>query len=88
MHNLSVAKSTGSCLSAFIDQRCIEGMLKLRRDGVVERKIISKVRSRTPSLLQDCASLSALLGLTAESGIKKGKTQEESTELDSHTRIR
>jgi hypothetical protein len=62
MHNLSAAKSTGFCLSACIDQRCFEGMLELHRDGVVERKIILKLRSRTPSLLQDCASLPALLG--------------------------
>jgi hypothetical protein len=40
MHNLSAAKSTGFCLSAFIDQRCFERMLELDRDGVVERKII------------------------------------------------
>jgi hypothetical protein len=45
------------CLSAFIDPRCFEGMLELHRDGVVERKIILKLRSRVPSLLQDCASL-------------------------------
>jgi len=42
-------------------------MLELHRDGVVERKIILKLRSRTPSLLQDCASLPALLDLTEES---------------------
>ncbi|MGB7947031.1 MAG: hypothetical protein WCH75_05050, partial [Candidatus Binatia bacterium] len=60
--NLSAAQSTGFCLSAFIDQRCVEGMLKPHRDGVRKRKIILKLSSRTPSLLQDCASLSALLG--------------------------
>jgi hypothetical protein len=60
MDNLSAAKSTGFCLSACIDQRCLEGMLELQRDGVVERKIILQLRSRTPSLLQDCASLPAL----------------------------
>ncbi|MGB7948738.1 MAG: hypothetical protein WCH75_13725, partial [Candidatus Binatia bacterium] len=38
---------------------------------VVERKNILKLRSRTPSLLQDCASLPPLLGLTAESGLKR-----------------
>jgi hypothetical protein len=70
MHNLSAAQSTGLCLSVFIDQRCIEGMLELYGDGVVERKIILKLRSRTPSLLQDCASLPPLLGLTAASGMK------------------
>jgi hypothetical protein len=43
-------------------------MLELDRDGVVERRITLQLRSRTPSLLQDCASLPALLGLTAESG--------------------
>jgi len=67
MRNLSGAKSTGWCLAAFIDPRCFEGMLELHRDGVVERKIILKLRSRTPSLLQDCAALPALFGLTAES---------------------
>jgi hypothetical protein len=69
MHNLAAA-STGFCLSACIDQRSVEGMLELDRDGVVERKIILKLRSRTPSRLQDSASLPALLGLTAESGLK------------------
>jgi hypothetical protein len=64
MHNLSAEKSTGFCLSACIDQRCSEGMLELDRDGVGERRIILR-RSRTPSLLQDCASLPALSGLTA-----------------------
>jgi len=58
MHNLSAAKSTGLCLAAFIDPRCFEGMLELHRDGVVKRKIILQLRNRTPSLLQDCASLS------------------------------
>jgi hypothetical protein len=38
------------------------------RDGVRKRKIILKLHSRTPSLLQDCASLSARLGLIAKSG--------------------
>jgi len=57
MHNLSAAKSTGLCLVALIDQHGFEGMLELHRDGVIERKIILKLRSRTPSLLQDCASL-------------------------------
>jgi hypothetical protein len=71
MHNLSAAKTTDSCLSAFIDPRCIEGMLKPHRDGVRERKIILKLHSRTPSLLQDCASLSVQLGLTAESGLNR-----------------
>jgi hypothetical protein len=33
----------------------------LDRDGMRKRKIILKHRSRTPSLLQDCASLPALL---------------------------
>jgi len=66
MHNLSAAKSTGLCLSALIDQRCFEGMLELYRNGVVEGKIILQLRSRTPSLLQDCASLPPLLGLTAD----------------------
>jgi hypothetical protein len=63
MRNLSAAKSIGSCLSAFIERRCFEGMLKAHRDGVRERKITLKLHSRTPSLLQDCASLPALLGL-------------------------
>jgi hypothetical protein len=71
MHNLSAAKSTGLCLSVFIDQPCFERMLELHRDGEAERKIILKLRSRTPSPLQDCASLPPLLGLTAESGFKK-----------------
>jgi hypothetical protein len=70
MHNLSAAPSTGSCLSAFIDQHCIEGMLKPHRYGLRKREIILKLRSRTPSLLQDCASLYGRLGLTAESGFK------------------
>jgi hypothetical protein len=70
MHNLSAAKTTGLYLSAFIDPRCFEDMLGLHRGGVVERKIILKLRSRTPSLLQDCASLPALFGLTAESGFR------------------
>jgi len=46
MHNLSTAKSTGLCLAAFIDPRCFEGMLELHRDGVIERKIILRLRSR------------------------------------------
>jgi hypothetical protein len=62
MHNRSAAKSTGLCLSVFIDPRCFEGMFELHRDGVVERKIILQLRSRTPSLLQDCASLPATFG--------------------------
>jgi hypothetical protein len=66
MHNLSAAKSTGLCLSAFIDPRCFEGMHEPHRDGVVERKIILKLRSRTPSLLQDCASLPALWGIRVD----------------------
>jgi mannose-6-phosphate isomerase-like protein (cupin superfamily) len=45
-------------------------VLKPYRDGVRERKIILKLQSRTPSLLHDCASLSARLGLTAESRMK------------------
>jgi hypothetical protein len=71
MHNLSAAKSMGFCLPAFIDQRFVEGMLKPHRDGVRKRKITLKLQSRTPSLLQDCVSLLARLGLAAESGIKE-----------------
>ncbi|MGB7950889.1 MAG: hypothetical protein WCH75_24690, partial [Candidatus Binatia bacterium] len=37
-------------------------MLKPDRDGVLERKIALKLRSRTPSLLQDCAFVPALFG--------------------------
>jgi len=82
MHNLSAAKSTGLCLSAFIDQRCFEGMLELHRDGMIERKIILKLRSRTPSLLQDCASLPVLLGL---SGIRVYlKSRKETINPKSH----
>jgi hypothetical protein len=62
LHNLSAAKSTGFCLSASIDQRSVERMLELDREGVAERKIILKLRSRTPSLFQDRASFPALLG--------------------------
>jgi hypothetical protein len=36
MHNLSAAQSMGFCLSACIDQRFVEGMPKLHRDGVRE----------------------------------------------------
>jgi hypothetical protein len=43
-------------------------MLEHNRGGVRERKIILKLPSRTPSLLQDCAPLPAL---TAESGLKR-----------------
>jgi hypothetical protein len=53
MHNLSAAKSTGFCLCALIDQRSVEGMLELDRDGVVEHQIILELRSRTPSRLPD-----------------------------------
>jgi len=60
MHNLSAAKST--CLAAFIDPRCFEGMHELHRDGVAERKIILQLRSWTPSLLQDCAFVPAFFG--------------------------
>jgi len=67
-HNLSAA-STGLRLAAFIDPRSVEGMLEFHRDGVEERKIILKLRCRTPSMLQDCASLPALLVLTAASGL-------------------
>jgi hypothetical protein len=59
MHNVSAAKTTGLCLSAIIDQHCFEGMLKPDRDNGRDRKIILKLPSRTPSLLQDCASLPA-----------------------------
>jgi hypothetical protein len=38
MQNLSAAKSMGLCLSAFIDQHCVEGMLELHRNGVRKRK--------------------------------------------------
>jgi hypothetical protein len=55
----------------YIDQHRVEGMLEVHRYGVLERKIIWKLRSRTPSLLQDCASLPPLFGLTAESGCKE-----------------
>jgi hypothetical protein len=51
----------GSCLSAFIDAALMR-MLKPDRDGVLERKTALKLRSRTPSLLQDCAFVPALLG--------------------------
>jgi hypothetical protein len=68
MHNLSAAKSTGFCLCAGMDQRCFEGMVEHDRNGMGERKIILQLRGRTTSLLQDCAALPALLGLTAESG--------------------
>jgi len=60
MHNLSAAKSMGFCLSAGIDRHCFEGMLKPYRDGARKREITLKLHSRPPSLLQDCASLSAL----------------------------
>jgi hypothetical protein len=46
-------------------------MLELDRDGVGERKIILKLRRRTPSLLQDCASLPALSGLTVQAGFNE-----------------
>jgi hypothetical protein len=69
-HNLSAVKSTGSCLSAFIDPHCVEKCLSLIATGCESAKINLKLRSRTPSLLQDYASLSARLGLTAESGLK------------------
>jgi len=75
MHNLSAAKSTGLCLTACIDQCCFEGMLELHPDGVVERKINLQLRSRTPSLLQDCASLPPLWGLTPESGFNSRETR-------------
>ena len=39
---------------------CFEKTLKPRRYGVRERQIILKLHNRTPALLQDCASLSAL----------------------------
>jgi hypothetical protein len=37
-------------------------MLERRRDGMRERKINLKLSSRTPSLLQDCPSLSGTFG--------------------------
>jgi len=46
-------------------------MLKPYRYVVRKRKMILELRSRTPSLLHDCASLPALLGLTAESGLNE-----------------
>jgi hypothetical protein len=49
-------------------------MLKPYRDGVRERKNTLKLHSPTPSLLQDCASLPALLALTAESGFNPLKS--------------
>jgi len=48
--------------SAFIDQRCIEGMLEPHCDGMRERKIMLKLHSRTPSLLQDGVSLPGASG--------------------------
>jgi len=62
MRNLSAAQSMGCCLSGCIDQRCFEVMLKPDRDGIRDRKIILKLPSRTPPLLQDCASRPALRG--------------------------
>jgi len=70
MHNLSAAKSTGLCLSAFIDQRCFEGMLELHRDGAVEPKSFETSQSdafAAPRL----RLASAPLRLTAESGQKE-----------------
>jgi hypothetical protein len=49
-------------------------MVELDRDGVVGRKIILKLRRRTPSLLQGRAWLSALLDLTVESGLVSVQT--------------
>jgi hypothetical protein len=43
-------------------------MFELDLDGVVERQIILQLRRRTPSLLRDCASLPALLGLLRNPG--------------------
>jgi hypothetical protein len=39
MRNFSAAKSTGLCLSAFIDGCCFEGMLELHRDGTPSREL-------------------------------------------------
>jgi hypothetical protein len=60
--------SSDTCVKPAPGKSAFEGMLELDRDGVVERKIILQLRSRTPSRLQECVSLPALLGLTAESG--------------------
>jgi hypothetical protein len=51
----------GFCLWADIDQLCFEKMFKRRRNDVRERKMTLRLGSRTPSLLQDCASLPAFL---------------------------
>jgi hypothetical protein len=58
------------CLTALIDQRRFERMIELHRNGVSGCKIILKLPNRTPSLLQDCASLSGRLALTTESGMR------------------
>ncbi len=46
----------------------LEEDTKPHRHDVRERKMTLKLHSRTPSLLQDSASLPGIFGLTAESG--------------------
>jgi len=79
MRNLSAAQATGFSMHR---PALREGMHGPHRDGVRKRKIILKLPSRTPSLLQDCASLPALLGLTAESGFKVRSVMGESYGLN------
>jgi hypothetical protein len=64
------AKSMGFCLGVHIALRCFEGRVKPQSNDVRERKMTLKFYSLTPSLLQDCTSLPAFFGLTAESGLK------------------
>ena len=43
--------------------------VEFHRNDLTKVKMMLKLQSRTPSLLQDCTSLPARFGLTAESGI-------------------
>src|SRR5262249_45451065 len=57
--NPYAAKTIGFCLRADIDQQCLEGMLCLIATTCESAKMTLQLHSRTPSLLQDSASLSA-----------------------------
>ena len=60
----------GLCLGLDVDQRCCEGEVEFYRNDLTKTKMMLKLQSRTPSLLQDCTSLHRGFRLTAESGLK------------------
>jgi hypothetical protein len=60
-------------LGMLIDQRCFEGMLEFDRDRVVDRKIILKLRSRTPSAAPRLRLASGTFGFNCRIGVQSKK---------------